>query len=187
MEEGGTFFSSPEIAPLFKKGDTVHVFEGTGSGQVGMRSVGWFGTVVGTKEGKYLVRNIVLSGRGSPTLVEGKYMVLQKDFGLGLGSGERTHYQILSKQTRMRIEARVDAQNDNVVKEAQHEIKKLKIKINKETEAHRDRYEKTAAQGNAALKQTQLEYKEQLEWWQNKCDNLQTKKAEQVQLHDGET
>ncbi len=38
-------------------------------------------------------------------------------------------------------------------------------------------------QHNAALKQTQLEYKEQLEWWLNKCDNLQTKKAEQVQLH----
>ncbi len=57
-------FLSPEFVPLFKKGDLVHVFEGTGSGQVKMRSVGWFGRVLGMKEGKYMVRNRILnSGR----------------------------------------------------------------------------------------------------------------------------
>jgi hypothetical protein len=50
-------FLSPEFVPLFKKGDLVHVFEGTGSGQVKMRSVGWFGRVLGMKEGKYMVRS----------------------------------------------------------------------------------------------------------------------------------
>ena len=65
LEEG---FLSPEFVPLFKKGDLVQVFEGTGSGQVKMRSVGWFGRVVGMKEGKYMVRNRMLAGKGSPAL-----------------------------------------------------------------------------------------------------------------------
>ncbi len=50
---------------MFNVGDNVHVFEGTGTGQVKMRSVAWFGRVVGMKEGKYLVRNRILAGRGS--------------------------------------------------------------------------------------------------------------------------
>ncbi len=49
----------------------MHVFEGTGTGQVKMRSVAWFGRVVGIKEGKYLVRNRILAGRGSPAMIEG--------------------------------------------------------------------------------------------------------------------
>jgi hypothetical protein len=32
-------------------------------GQVKMRSVGWFGKVLGMKEGKYLVRNRILAVR----------------------------------------------------------------------------------------------------------------------------
>ncbi len=75
----------------------VHVFEGTtGTGQVKMRSVAWFGRVVGMKEGKFQVRNRILAGRGSPTLVEGHYLTLQTDFGLGVGSGsgKRTHYTL---------------------------------------------------------------------------------------------
>jgi hypothetical protein len=43
MEGEGLSFMSPELRPLFVKGDFVHVFEGTGSGKVKNRSVGWFG------------------------------------------------------------------------------------------------------------------------------------------------
>ena len=50
MEGDGLSFLSPEHVPLFKVGDSVHVFEGTGTGQVKMRSVAWFGRVVGMKE-----------------------------------------------------------------------------------------------------------------------------------------
>ncbi len=46
-EEDGFSFLSPEHVPLFKVGDSVHVFKGTGTGQVKMRSVAWFGRVVG--------------------------------------------------------------------------------------------------------------------------------------------
>ena len=86
-------FMSPEQSPMFKVGDNVHVFEGTGSGQVKMRSVAWFGRVVGMKEGKYMVRNRILAGKGSPALIEGEYLTLQTDFGLGLGTGDRTHFR----------------------------------------------------------------------------------------------
>ncbi len=90
-------FMSPEQVHLFKVGDNLLVFEGTGPGQVKMRSVAWFGRVVGMKEGKFQVRNRLLVGRGSLALVEGQYLTLQTDFefGLGVGSGERTHYRSL--------------------------------------------------------------------------------------------
>ena len=116
MEGDGLSFLSPEHVPLFKVGDSVHVFEGTGTGQVKMRSVAWFGRVVGIKEGKFLVRNRILAARESPALVEGQYLQLQTDFGLGVASGERTHYRSLSKRTRERIEQSVDRRNDGVVK-----------------------------------------------------------------------
>ncbi len=70
------------------------------------------------KEGKFLVRNRILAARGSPALDEGQYLQLQTDFGLGVASGERTHYRALSKRTRERIEQSVDRRNDGVVKEA---------------------------------------------------------------------
>ncbi len=111
MEGDGLSFLSPEHVPLFKVGDSVHVFEGTGTVQVKMRSVAWFGRVVGMKEGKFLVRNRILAARGSPALVEGQYLQL------------RTHYRTLSKRTRDRIKQTVDRRNDGVVKEARDEIK----------------------------------------------------------------
>ncbi len=117
-------FMSPEQVPLFKVGDNVHVFEGTGTGQVKMRSVAWFGRVVGMKEGKFQVRNRLLAGRGSPALVEGQYLTLQTDFGLGVGSGERTHYRSLPKRTRDRIEQTVNRRNESVVKTVRQEMKK---------------------------------------------------------------
>ena len=151
MEGDGLSFLSPEHVPLFKVGDSVHVFEGTGTGQVKMRSVAWFGKVVGMKEGKFLVRNRILAARGSPALVEGQHLQLQTDFGLGVASGERTHYRTLSKRTRERIEQSVDRRNDGVVKEAREEIKKLKTNQTKVNEAYRDRFGKLSGKSNTAI------------------------------------
>jgi hypothetical protein len=177
MEEDGNSFLSPEHVPLFKVGDSVHVFEGTGTGQVKMRSVAWFGRVVGMKEGKFLVRNRILAARGSPALVEGQYLQLQTDFGLGVASGERTHYRTLSKRTRDRIEQTVDRRNDGVVKEARDEIKKMKTKQTKDNEVYRDRFGKLSEKSNAALIEAKLQFKEQLDYWKRKCETLHTKKV----------
>ena len=180
LEEG---FLSPEFVSLFKKGDLVQVFEGTGSGQVKMRSVGWFGRVVGMKEGKYMVRNRILAGKGSPALIQGEFLTLQKDFGLGMASEERTHFRSLSKRTRNRLEESADRRNGFAVEVAQKQTKKLKTKITTETAAHRDRYEKTAAQGRAGVDQASLDHKGHIDFWHKKCSALEMKKAEQVRLH----
>jgi hypothetical protein len=177
MEGDGLSFLSPEHVPLFKVGDSVHVFEGTGTGQVKMRSVAWFGKVVGMKEGNFLVRNRILAARGSPALVEGQYLQLQTDFGLGVASGERTHYRTLSKRTRERIEQSVDRRNDGVVKEAREEIKKLKTNQTKVNEAHRDRFGKLSEKNNTAVNEAKQQFKDQLDYWKTKCETLQTKKV----------
>ena len=168
----GLICVTPQNVPLFKAGDSVQVFEGTGPGQVKMRSVAWFGRVVGTRDGKYLVRNRILAGRGSPALVEGQYLTLQTDFGLGVGSGERTHFRNLTKRTRDRIEESVDRRNEFVVKEAREEIKKLKKEKTEVTAAHRERVEKVSETSNAAVNVERLKFQEQLEYWRNKSDTL---------------
>ena len=183
MEVGEDSFLSPEARPLFEKGDCVHVFEGTGSGQVKMRSVGWFGKVVGMEKGRYLVRNRILAGKGSPALVGGEYLTLQTDFGLGLGMGERTHFRNLGKRSRTRIEESADRRNGFVVREARKEIKKLKTKNSNETEAHRERVEKTAAQGKAVMLEDNQNHKEQLESRGKKWSRLQSKMGQQGQQH----
>jgi hypothetical protein len=183
MEVGEDSFLSPKAGPLFEKGDCVHVFEGTGSGQVKMRSVGWFGKVVGMEKGKYLVRNRILSGKGSPALVGGEYLTLQTDFGLGLGMGERTQFRNLGKRSRTRIEESADRRNGFIVREARNEIKKLKSKNANETAAHRERVEKTAAQGKAVMLEDNQNHKEHLEYWGKKWSRLQSKMAQQGQQH----
>ncbi len=75
-EGDGLGFLSPEHVPLFKVGDSVHVIEGTGTGHVKMSSVAWFGRVVGMEEGKFLVRNRIQAGRGSPAMIDGQYLIL---------------------------------------------------------------------------------------------------------------
>ena len=177
MEGDGFSFLSPEHVPLFKVGDNVHVFEGTGTRQVKMRSAAWFGRVVGMKEGKFQVRNRILAGRGSPALVEGQYLTLQTDFGLGVESGERTHYRNLPKRTRDRIEQTVDRRNECEVKSIRQEMKKLKTKQEVDTEALRDRAEKVIEQSNTASNDAKVKNKEQLEYWMQKCDTWKTKKA----------
>jgi len=168
----GLICVTPQNVPLFKAGDSVQVFEGTGPGQVKMRSVAWFGRVVGTRDGKYLVRNRILAGRGSPALVEGQYLTLQTDFGLGVGSGERTHFRDLTKRTRDRIEESVDRRNEFVVKEAREEIKKLKKEKTEVIAAHRERVEKVSKTSNAAVNVERIKFQEQLEYWRNKSDTL---------------
>jgi hypothetical protein len=57
-----------------------------------MRSVGWFGRVEGMKEWKYVVRNRILTltltltrrGAAAAALIEGQYLELQTDTGLGV-------------------------------------------------------------------------------------------------------
>ena len=90
--------------------------------------LGWFRIVQGMKEDKYLVRNRILVGRGEPAMIEGGYLTLQKDFGLGLWTGERTHFRTLSKRSRSRIEEIADRRNGSVLKEARKEITKLENK-----------------------------------------------------------
>ena len=124
------------------------------------------------RDGKYLVRNRILAGRGSPALIDGQYLTLQTDFGLGVGSGERTHFRNLTKRTRDRIEESVDRRNEFVVKEAREEIKKLKKEKTEITAAHRERVEKVSETSNAAVNVERLKLKEQLEYWREKTDTL---------------
>ncbi len=107
----------------FRDGDLVHVFEGTGVGKVGNRGAGWFGRVVGREGNTYLVRNRILSARGSPTRVEGEYMKLQTDFTLGSVSEERVHFRTLSKRTRARIMASADSALSQVKRQKSEDLK----------------------------------------------------------------
>ena len=78
--DGGKEICCSPLIPLrvFHDGDLVHVFEGTGVGKVDGRGVGWFGRVVGRDGDTYLVRNRILSAKGSPTRVNGQYLKLQR-------------------------------------------------------------------------------------------------------------
>ncbi len=82
-------------------------------GKKGGREVDWFGRVVGREGDAYLVvRNRLLAAKGRPTLMEGKFMRVQVDFGLECGSGERTHFRNLGKRTRERILESADERNN---------------------------------------------------------------------------
>jgi hypothetical protein len=110
-------------------------------------------------------------------------MSLQRDFGLGLGTGERAQFRTLSKRSRSRIEDSADRRNGYVVKEAEKEIKKLKTKNTMETEAHRERLEKTQEQGKALVSQANENHKRDLDFWKNKLARTETKMAQQRQEH----
>ena len=85
--EGGDQICVPSTpyGQIFKEGDMVHVFEGTGVGRVKNRDQGWFGKVVGRDGDFFLVRNRLLAAKGRPTRVEPQYMKKQVDFGLTSG------------------------------------------------------------------------------------------------------
>ena len=69
------------------------------------------------------------------------------------------------------------------MREARNEIKKLKSKNANETAAHRERVEKTAAQGKAVMLEDNQNHKEHLEYWGKKWSRLQSKMAQQGQQH----
>jgi hypothetical protein len=144
------------VSPLvqlhaFRDGDLVHLFEGTGVGKVGNRSVGWFGRVVGRDGDTYLVRNRLLAGRGSPTRVEGHFLKLQTDFTLGSVSEERVHFRTLSKRTRARILASADEHNHGRVDVAEKALAQVKRQKSNDLKAHVLRREQISQQGAAAI------------------------------------
>jgi hypothetical protein len=125
MEVGKESFTAcPADIPDFKIGDMVQVFEGAGAGNVKTRDVFWFGRVVGREGKTYLMRNRILIGKGSPNRVEGKYLKLQKDSGLHIGSEKRVHFRTLSKRTRERQEQSSDERHNWKYLEAQKKIVK---------------------------------------------------------------
>ena len=124
------------------------------------------------RDGTCLVRNRILAGRDSTALIDGQYLTLQTDFGLGVGSGERTHFRDLTKRTRDRIEASVDRRNEFEVKEARKQLKKLKSTQTEVTAAHRERVEKVAETSKAAVEVEKQKFKEQLEFLRKKNDTL---------------
>jgi hypothetical protein len=56
------------------------------------------GLLGGRQGDTYLVRNRILSAKGSPTRVDGQYLKLQRDFTLGSGSEQRIRFWTLSKK-----------------------------------------------------------------------------------------
>jgi hypothetical protein len=69
------------------------------------------------------------------------------------------------------------------VNQVRKEIKKLKTKHAFETEAHRERVEKTAAQGKAVIVEANENHKERLEYWVHKWSTSEAKKADKGQEH----
>ena len=154
----------------------VHVFEGTGVGKKGDRDAGWFGRVVGRKGDAYLVRNRLLAAKGRPTLVEGKFMRVQVDFGLESGSGDRVHFRNLGKRTRERILQSADERNNWTAKDAKKELTKIKKQKTKEKDAYLLRRERMDEIGTSSSRQqTQKDYDEQINYWQSKTEQLKEK------------
>ncbi len=157
MDGGNEICCSPMI-PLhvYRDGDFVHVFEGTGVGKVNNRVAGWFGRVVGREGNTYLVKNRLLTAKGSPTRVDGQYMRLQRDFTLGSGGEERVHSRSLSKRTRDRILSSADEHNNDMRSTAERTLAHVKKQKSQESQAHFLRRE--------------------LGFWQGKCDTLEKQK-----------
>jgi len=125
--ENDVYDFPPPTVHEFANGDMVHVFEGTGVGNVKMRHEAWFGRVVGREGETYLVRNRLLAAKGWPVMVEGKYMKKQTDSGLACGgTQERVHFRSLSKRTRERILESSDKRNNWSAQAAQKELIKVK-------------------------------------------------------------
>jgi hypothetical protein len=178
MEGENEMCVSPLVQlPAFREGDLVHVFEGTGVGKVGNRSVGWFGRVVGSDGSKYLVRNRLLSARGSPNLVDGQFLKLQTDYSLSNGiSEERVHYRTLSKRTRERVLASADEQNNNRREQAEKELVRVKKIRTQEKQSYLSRREQIEQQGMAVMKESKSVFDEQVHYWQAKCESLEQQK-----------
>ena len=153
----------------------VHVFEGTGAGNVRSRDVGWFGKVVGRDGDVYLVRNRILTAKGRPNRVSAQYIKKQVDFGLQGASEDRVHFRNLSKRTRDRIMQSSDERNQWEAKDAQKELLKLKKQKTLEKETYLQRCQQIETQGTSALDQSRYKFEQQVKYWQDKCDVLKQK------------
>ena len=182
-EEVASFLSPQPPVPLFAVGDMVHVFEGTGVGKEGLRNVGWFGKVVGREGDAFLVRNRLLAAKGRANLVEGEFMKLQVDFGMECGSGERVHFQNLSKRTRDRIMNSADERNNWVVKSAKKEVVRLKKHNTQQKDAYLLRREQMSMQGSSSMQQKTQDYQQQLKYWQDKSETSQKKLKTSAENH----
>ncbi len=170
------FESPPPIVHEFHTGDMVHVFEGTGVGNVKTRHVAWFGRVVGREGDLYLVRNRVLAAKGRPSLVDGKFMQKQTDFGLGCGTDEkRVHFRNLTKRTREKILHSADKRNNWSVQAAHKELTKVKKQKTQQKDAYLARREKVETQGASLANQCRTELEQQVAYWQGKCETLKEK------------
>jgi hypothetical protein len=177
MDGGNEICCSPVI-PLhvYREGDFVHVFEGTGAGKVNNRVAGWFGRVVGREGTTYLVRNRLLTAKGSPTRVDGQFLKLQRDFTLGSGSEGRVHFRSLSKRTRDRILSTADEHNNDMRSQAERALAHVKKQKTQESQAHFLRREQLTQQGEAAMDELKAEYDRKIVYWQGKCDTFQKQK-----------
>jgi hypothetical protein len=174
--EKDMFESPPPIVHEFHTGDMVHVFEGTGVGNVKTRHVAWFGRVVGREGDLYLVRNRVLAVKGRPSLVEGKFMQKQTDFGLGCGTDEkRVHFRNLTKRTREGILLSADKRNNWSVQVAHKELTKVKKQKTQQKDAYLAKREKVETQEASLANQCRTELKQQVAYWQGKCETLKEK------------
>jgi hypothetical protein len=153
--DGGKEICCSPVIPLYvyRDGDLVHVFEGTGVGKVNNRVAGWFGRVVGREGNTYLVRNRLLTAKGSPTRVDGQFLKLQRDFTLGSGSEERVHFRTLSKRTRDRILSSADEHNNGIRNTAVRALAQVKKQKSQESQAHLLRREQITQQGASAMKE----------------------------------
>lgn len=173
--ENDVYDFPPPTVHEFANGDMVHVFEGTGVGNVKMRHEAWFGRVVGREGETYLVRNRLLAAKGRPVMVEGKYMKKQTDSGLACGTQERVHFRSLSKRTRERILESADERNNWSAQAAQKELIKVKKQKTELKDAYIARREKIERQGAIFVQQCKTELEEEVLYWQGKYETLQGK------------
>ena len=187
--EGGKEISCSPVIPVqeFHDSDLVHVFEGTGVGQVHNRAAGWFGRVVGREGNMYLVRNRLYTAKGSPSRVDGMFLKLQRDFSCGAGaqsgSEERVHFRTLSKRTRERILNSADEHNNDIRNTAERALAHVKKQKSQETQAHVIRRDQITQQGLAALQESKTDYNRKLLFWEGKCDTLEKQKEALKEHH----
>jgi hypothetical protein len=176
MEGEKDMFPSPSpTVHEFANGDMVHVFEGTGVGNVKMRHAAWFGRVVGREGDTYLVRNRLLVAKGRPVKVDGKFMEKQTDSGLSCGTQERVHFRTLSKRTRERILHSADEQNNWSAQAAQKELIKVKKQKTEQKDAYIARREKIESQGATFVHQCKTELEQEVQYWQGKYETIKGK------------
>ena len=74
--EGTPEPQNSSAVPRYQVGDRVHVFQGTGPGVPGKKTIQFIGIVVGynKEKGKWKVRDSMVSKRGHPCEVDEQFM-----------------------------------------------------------------------------------------------------------------